>query len=225
MAEAEDEAEVREGRWAGWAGVLFSALSLVVVPLVAAPAMDPPVLGADGKAVVAWYQAHKTGFLVGNYLGIAAFVPGFVQLAVLAARVRRLEGPRGMLGGLVLATGTFTYAVFACSLIVFQVMPFLVEPMGAQALGWLTSVWFALDGLAAAPFVIAVAWAAHRTGALSRRLVRASYAVCALALAMSAGSLTTSPAWLAAGGPATFAGFVAFFVWTGAIGIAMVRRR
>ena len=213
----------REARWAGWAGLAFSILSLIVIPMVAAPAMNPPVLGARGAVFVAWYQAHRAGFLLGNYLGIAAFIPGFFQLAVLAARVRRLEGPNGFLSGLVLATGTFTYGVFACSLALFQVLPFVVEPASAEALGWLASVWFALDGLAAMPFILAVGWAALQTGALPRWLVRGSLVAAALALVMSLGGVTASPAWLAGGGEATFAGFVAFFLWTGAISVAMLR--
>ena len=42
---------------------------------------------------------------------------------------------------------------------------------------------------------------------------------------MSLGGLTATPAWLAGGGPATFAGFVVFFLWTFAIGVAMVRAK
>jgi hypothetical protein len=45
----------------------------------------------------------------------------------------------------------------------------------------------------------------------------------AASLVMSLGALTVTPAWLAAGGPATAVGFVGFFVWTGAIAIAQLR--
>ncbi len=212
-------------RRAGWAGIVFSLLSLIVVPLVASPVMPPPTLGSNGATFVAWFEAHRTGFLVGNYLGIAAFIPGLFQLAVLGARVRRLEGPDGFLGDLLLASGTFTYAVFACSLALFQVLPFLVDRAAAEALGWFASVWFALDGLAAVPFVLAVGWAVQSTGVLPRWLVRGSWLVAAVALFMSSGGLTASPGWLAGGGPVTFVGFVAFFLWTGAISIAMIRSR
>ena len=209
----------RAFRLAGWAGIVFSVLSLAVIPLVVTP---PPALGASGPTFLAWYRAHRTGFLIGNYLGIAAFFPGFVQLAVLAARVRRLEGTSGWLASLVLTTGTFAYAVFACSLVAFQVMPFLVDPGAAAAFGWFGSVWFALDGLAALPLVLAVGWATLQTGVLPRWLGHASWLVAALAVLMSLGSLTATPGWLAAGGLATFVGFVAFFAWTFAIGLVMV---
>lgn len=218
--------ERRASRVGGVCGLVFSALSLVVVPLVAAPATPPAALGASGEAFAAWYAAHRAGFLVGNYLGIAAFIPGFVQLAVLAARTRAREGAFSWLAGLVLASGTFTYAVFGCSLVAFQAMPFLLDPRAPQAslaMGTLTSVWFALDGLAALPMLLAVAWAVAATGALPRWVVWLSGAVGALALLMSLGALFDAPPWLAAGGPATFLGFVAFFAWTGALAVAMMR--
>src|SRR5262245_3594068 len=102
----------RTDRIAGWAGIVFSVLSLIVLPLILSL---PPPLGSSGAAFAAWYGEHRLGFLIGNYLGVAAFFPGLVQLAVLAARVRQREGATGWLSSLVLATGTFTYAVFACS--------------------------------------------------------------------------------------------------------------
>ncbi|MFO0762568.1 MAG: hypothetical protein U0359_39375 [Byssovorax sp.] len=214
---------MRPLRLAGWAGIVFSILSLIVIPLVVTPMTPAPVLGSSGAEIAAWYTAHRMGFLVGNYLGIAAFVPGFVQLAVLAARVRKAEGEDGFLGALVLSTGIFAYTVFACSLVVFQVLPFLTDPAEARALGWLGSVWFSLDGLAALPFVLSVGWAVGRTGALPRWIAPASWAVAVVALVMSFGSLTMAPGWLAGGGLATFAGFFLFFVWTGALGAAMLR--
>ena len=216
--------DARAFRIGGWAGIVFSFLSLIVVPLVATPP-PPPVLGAPGAEFVAWYGAHRTGFLVGNYLGIAAFFPGFVQLVVLAARVQKLEGAGGWLSSLILTTGTFGYAIFACSLVLFQVLPFLVEPKAAEGFAWFAAIWFALDGLAALPLVLAVGWAIVRTNMLPRWLAHASWAVAAIALVMSLGGLTATPAWLAGGGAATFLGFVAFFAWTLAIAIVMVRAR
>jgi hypothetical protein len=142
---------------------------------------------------------------------------------VLGARVRRLESPNGFLASLVLTTGTFGYGVLACSLVLFQVLPFLDDPRSAEAFGKLGAVWFSLDGVAALPLVLAVGWATLRTGVLPRWFSHASGAVAALALVMSLGSLTAAPTWLAGGGPMTFAGFVAFFAWTFALAVAMLR--
>lgn len=217
--------EKRSLRVAGWCGIAFSLLSLIVLPFAFPP---PPALGASGAAFAAWYSEHRLGFLVGNYLGIAAFFPGFVQLAVLAARVRRLEGDGGWLSSLVLSTGVFAYAVFACSLVVFQLMPFLIAPRheaAAEVMGTFGAIWFALDGLAALPFVLAVGWAAVSTGALPRWFANASWVAAALALVMSLGGLTVRPQWLAGGGPATGAGFIAFFAWTAALAVIFLRQR
>ena len=208
---------------------MFSILSLIVIPLVASPMLPPPpVLGASGEAFAAWFAQHRTGFLIGNYLGIAAFIPGFVQLAVVAGRVRHHEGPSGWLGGLVLASGTFTYSVFGCSLAVFQALPFLLDPRSTHAMlamGTLASVWFALDGLAAVPLVLAVGWATVATGALPRWFATMGWVVAALGVFMSIGALVDQPAWLAGGGQATFAGFVGFFAWTLVLGVICVRER
>jgi hypothetical protein len=215
----------RASRLAGWAGIVFSVLSLIVLPM-ALPPPPPPALGATGAQLATWFADHKLGFLVGNYLGILAFVPGLVQLAVLAARVRRLQGPNGWFSSLILATGAFTYAMFACSLALFQVLPFLVDARQhdmAEAMGSLAMVWFALDGLGALPLVLFVGWAGRATGALPKWFAPYSWLTALLATVMSLGALTTQPAWLAAGGPVSGLGFIAFFVWTGVLGGVFLR--
>ncbi len=201
-------------------------MSLVVFPLVLSPPA-PPIVGQSGAEVATWFELHRTGFLVGNYLGIAAFLPGFVQLTVLAARIRRAEGEGGFLATLVLTTGTFGYAVFECSLVAFQAMPFLLAPhlrASIEAMGSLTAVWFALDGLAAFPLVIAVGVATVVTRVLPPWFARFSWITAALVIAMSLGALTTQPSWLAAGGIVTGLGFFGFFVWTTVLGVVFLRR-
>jgi hypothetical protein len=213
-----------QNKLAGWAGIVFSVLSLIVLPM-ALPGPPPPPLGGAASDLGQWYTAHRTGFLVGNYLGVLAFFPGFVQLAIYAAKVRRKEGENGFLGALVLGTGGFAYAVFARSLAVFQALPFLISDVAFGILGTLGNVWFALDGLAALPLVLAVAWAARSTGTLPRWFVTVSLVMAPLGLLMSLGALTTEPVWLAGGGAATGIGFIGFFLWTAAWAIAMLRER
>jgi hypothetical protein len=215
----------RSNRIAAWSGIVFSILSLAVVPVVLAPA--PPSVGAPGAEVAAWFDAHRVGFLVGNYLGILAFAPGFVQLAVLVARIRRAEGEDGWLSSLVFGTGAFAYAVFACSLVVFQALPFIVAPhlhVAIEAIGSLAAVWFSLDGLAALPLLVAVAWATHATNVLPRWFAHFTWVVAALAFVMSLGAFTARPASIAAGGALTGLGFVAFFVWTFVLALLFFRR-
>jgi hypothetical protein len=195
-----------------------------VIPLIAFAL--PPPLGSSGVAFAAWFGAHRSGFLIGNYLGVVAFIPGFVQLAALASSVRRLEGADGWLSFLVLGTGTFAYAFFACSLVVFQVLPFLLDPRleaAIEAMGAFGAVWFALDGLAALPLVLAVARATARVGVLPAWFGRASWLLAVIALVMSLGGLTANPAWLAGGGLMTGIGFVAFFAWTFALGVIQLQ--
>ena len=218
--------EWRVDRLAGVAGIVFSILSLIVFPLVLTPPA-PPIVGQSGAEVAAWFEGHRTGFLIGNYLGVAAFLPGFVQLTVLAARVRRAESEDGIFASLILTTGTFAYAVMACSLVAFQAMPFLLAPhlrASIEAFGSLTAIWFALDGLAGFPLVVVVAVATNVTGVLPRWFARATYVVAGVLLAMSLGALTTTPAWLSAGGAVTGVGFIGFFLWTLVLGVIFVQR-
>jgi hypothetical protein len=197
----------------------------VVLPAVAP--VGPPTLGGDASAFVAWFSEHRRGFLWGNYFGIAAFFPGFIQLAVLGARVKRLDGPHGFLGSLVVSSGTFAYSVFACSLAVFQVLPFLAQPRlegGMEAMGSLAQVWFALDGLVAAPLVLSVAWAALSVAVLPRWFAYFSLAIAGVVVVGSFGSMTTSPTWLAAGGALTGMAFVAIFSWTLVLSVVQLKQ-
>jgi hypothetical protein len=84
-------------------------------------------------------------------------------------------------------------------------------------------VWIALDGMAALPLIIAVGWASLRTPALPRWFGHSSWFFGSLALLMSLGAITDEPAWLAGGGPATLAGFVAGFVWLALLGVIFLR--
>jgi hypothetical protein len=213
----------RSALLAGWSGLVFSALSLIVIPL--APSIAP-ALGASGASFSQWYAEHHWGFLIGNYLGILAFLPGFVLLAVLTARIRHREGVTGWMGWLVFGTGAYAFAIFAASLILFQTMPFLTGPklgVAAETLGTFSVIWFSLDGLAAMPFVLATGWAALSTEVLPRWFANLSFLVGGLCFLMSLGSLSATPTWFAAGGPLTALGFVAFFGWTTALSVVLLR--
>jgi hypothetical protein len=204
----------KEARLAGAAGILFSVLSLIVVPL--SPELGPP-LGATADEIAGYYVRHRSGFLVGNYLGIAAFLPGFVQLVIVSSWVRRREDRQAWLGTLVLTTGTFAYAVGAVVLIVFQAVPFLLQGEGRVSMlgvASLANVGFSLFCLAAMPFLASLGWATLATGVLPRWFGWTSLACALGAIGVSLGALVTEPRWLAAGGLATGLGFFGFFAWT-----------
>jgi hypothetical protein len=100
--------QARAHKIAGVAGLVFATLSLIVIPLTLVPEShasalkSSTVLGPSAR----WYHEHRSGFLLGNYLGLAAFFPGFVQLAVLYAAIRKREGAGGWLAILVFGCGT-----------------------------------------------------------------------------------------------------------------------
>lgn len=221
----------RAHRIAGIAGLAFALLSLVVIPLTIVPTSHgtTPVPGSTAIGpTTRWYQEHRPGFLAGNYLGLAAFFPGFVQLAVLYAEIRKREGATGWLAILVFGCGVFAYAVFGCSLAIFQAMPFLTDPAVPEAtrgLSTLSMIWFSLDGLAALPFVASVAWAVAATRALPKWFAVYSWITALAVVLMSLGALVERPRWLAAGGTATDVGFVAFFGWIAVIAVLFLRMK
>jgi hypothetical protein len=221
-------------RLAGAAGIVFAVLSLAVIPL--SPEVPPP-LGSGLPEIAAYYTAHRLPFMIGNALGVAAFLPGLVQLAFLAAAFRRAEGQDGWLWMLVLSSGAFTYAVATFVLIAFQTVPFLIRPGdtvpfmirpgddgGLVAITFLANAGFSLVFLAGLAFILSVIWATLSTGVLPRWFAHAGVLVAISSLVQSAGAIVTEPRWLAGGGMATMVAFQAFFVWLFALGVIFLIR-
>src|SRR5437879_13680388 len=115
-----------ERRLAGLAGILFSALSVAIIPF--SPEIGAPI-GSSADELVSYYVRHHSGFLLGNYLGVAAFLPGFIQLAIVSSWIRRLDEPHGWLGSLAHSRGSFAYSPGPCRLVVSQVLPFITACM------------------------------------------------------------------------------------------------
>jgi hypothetical protein len=210
-------------RIAGLAGILFVVSSLIVIPL--SPVIPPP-LGSSAAEISAYYAGHGIPFLIGNYLGVAAFLPGFVQLAFLTALVRRAEGGDGWLAPLVLGTGTFAYGFGAVALTLFQALPFVIAPgmePAVHGVAGLANVGFALFFLPASAFAGSVAWAVLSTRVLGRWLGYAGAFVALVSFVASLGALTTTPRWLAGGGVASSLALVLFFVWLLALALTFLR--
>lgn len=93
-----------------------------------------------------------------------------------------------------------------------------------EAMASLAQVWFALDGLVAIPFALALTWSTLSTGVLPKWFGRFSILVAAVLLVGSFGSMATTPAWLTAGGSLTGLAFVALFVWTFVLSVVQLRQ-
>ena len=207
----------RGAKVAGWAGIVFLVLSCVVV--VVSPSW--PSLGATQGEVVAYYRAHRLPFLVGNYLAIAALIPGFVQLGFLVGVFRRAEGEGGWLWIVVLGSGVAAYALGGAVLVVYQVIPFELEAgQEAVAKGFsdLGGAGLALFLLAQLGYVLAVTWASVATRALPRWHAALGVGVAILSLTGSLGAIVTPPL-LAGGGPGSCVPAGAFFVWNTVIAV------
>jgi hypothetical protein len=212
----------RDAKIAGWAGILFVLLSGVIA--VVSPFWPP--LGATAAEVVAYYPAHRLPFLVGNYLAIAAVVPGFVELAYLTALFRRAEGEKGWLWILVLGTGVAAHALGSAVLITYQVVPFETGPgleAVAKGLNDLAGAGFALFLLGLLAYVLAASWATYATRALPRWYGHLGIPVAILSLVASLGAIWTPPG-LAGGGLASCVAVSAFFGWCLVLAVLFLRR-
>ncbi len=212
-------------RAAGVAAIAFALLSLAIFPAVA-PDVLPP-LGASPASVSAYFASHRMPFLIGNYLGIAALVPGLVTLSYLCALFRRAEEPEGWSWLIVMSSGVLFFGVAAVDLIVFQVVPFLSTPgleASARVASDIAEAAFALLMLPALAFTLSVAWSIHQTSALPRWIATSGVVTAILSLVASFGAIWTPP-WLVAGGPVTSLVLVVLAGWFVAIGVVLVRKR
>ncbi len=186
-----------------------------------------PVLGASPASIASYFSSHRMQFLVGNYLGIAAMIPGLLALSYLSALFRRAEDNEGWSWLVVLSSGIFAFGVATADLVVFQAIPFLSAPgleLGAKVASDIAEAGFALAMLPVSGFALAVAWACRATNALPRWVAPSGIVTAAISFAASLGSIWTPP-FLAGGGPVTSLALFVFACWFGAIGVALLRKR
>ncbi len=209
-------------RAAAFHGIAFAVLSAAIFPAVA-PDLHP-TLGSNAESVLAFHAAHRLPFLIANYLGVVAMLPGLVKVAYLAARFRQAEEKGGWLWILVLASGIFALAIGTADLMTFQTIPFLAKPgleVGAKVLSDLASSGFALFLVAEAGFTFAIVWATIATRALPRWVAWVGIPVGGVALIGSLGSVWT-PGVLAGGGVISCIGLGAFLVWFAGIDLVFL---
>ena len=209
-------------RLAGISGVLFVVLSAAVV--VTAPPI--PTLEASGADIVTYYSAHQTGFLIGNYLGALAVVPGFLVLVYLATMIRDAEAGRGSLWILVIVTNATALAAAMTVFVLFQTAA-VVAPTAqvstAKAFSDASNTAFAFSFLPLGAVAGSASWGFLGTGTMPRWLGWSGLVVALLQLVGSLGTvLITGP--LAAGGPVTLVSFSALLAWLLVIAILLIVR-
>ena len=212
-------------RIAGWSGILFVVLSGAV--LVLAP-FWPPV-GASAESIVAFYAAHRSAFLFGNALAIAAAIPSFAQIAVLAMLIKRAEGPDGWRWLAVLAAAIVAHGVGAVALVAYQAVPFelgegqLAIAKGLSDFGGLA---FAATLLAMGGFAALTSWANSATRVLPGWV--GAYGVIAAVVCVVCGGigLMVSSVPLLAGGGLVECGALGLFCgWCLAISAVFLQRK
>ena len=209
-------------RLAGISGVVFVVLSAAVV--VTAPPL--PTLEASGADIVTYYSAHQAGFLVGNYLGALAVVPGFLALVYLAIMIRDAEPGRGSLWILAIAANATALAVAMMIFALLQATA-VVAPTApastAKAISDAGNMTFAFFFVPNAAAIAALSWGFLSTGTMPAWIGWSGVLVALLQLLASLGTVViTGP--LAAGGLVTVLAFGALLGWLLVIAILLIVR-
>lgn len=212
-------------RVAGWSGILFVVLSGFL--LLLAP-FWPPV-GASAESIVAFYTAHRSAFLFGNALAIAAAIPSFVQISVLAMLIKRAEGPAGWLWLAVVAAALVAHGVGALALIAYQAVPFQLgegQLAVAKGLSDLGGVAFAATIFAMGGFAGFTAWAIKATKVLPAWVGSFGGVTAVVCAACGGIGLLTASVPLLAGGGLVECGALGLFCgWCLAISAVFLQRK
>ena len=209
---------------AGVCGLAYAGLSLAIALLV--PAF--PGTDADSTSVVAYYTAHRTAFLWGNYLGILALLPGIPFLAHVVLRVRECDhAERDWLALIVAIGAVLSHAVGLVDLVFFQLVPLIVgmaEPSVIKALSDLACIGFGAFFAAAAGYAGVFAWAARATRTFSRGQVVVAL-LCAVSCGVASVGVMVVDGPLAIGRVPTMVAFIMFVVWGFSLGGEMLWHR
>lgn len=205
----------RARRWLPLSGTL-AALAMGSTSLIAPP---PPVAGAPGAVVVAYFTSHHVGLEIESVnLSI-----GMILLIVFAATI---HGRLGDIGSLT-AFGA-VLVISACTLVevaAFQALVYRPNPDVARAilLNDLQDFGFQVTTFPALLFLAASSYAILTTRGLPRILGQAAATAAALQIvAWISFFAPTGP--LAAGGIPSIIAFAALLAWTVACSLTMVAR-
>jgi hypothetical protein len=220
---------VSTSRWpkgrqaAGLAGIVFGVLSAAIFPAIY-PDFPPP-LGGAASEIVRFHGAHGRDFLIGNYLGLLAMIPGLFKLSYLVRLFRMHEAAESTKSLFVLCTGVFAFGVSTCDLLVFQAIPFVARPgldAGAKAVSDIAFAGFAIVLIGLAGFMWAIAWANEERWVLPRWLTRAGIPLGIVSLAGSVGACISAPSFWAGGGAMSSICLGAFLVWFFLVDLALL---
>lgn len=209
-------------RLAGWSGIIFVVLSLVITVLV------PPLPRLDQieAEVFAYYHGFGGRFLLGNYLAMCAAVPSFVFFSCLVLQLKEKEGSGGWLWIAVLTTMIVAHAVGAVDLFLFQMTAYAGGQFDApniKLLADLACMGFGFFFLTQAAFAAYTAWGIFVTRAFAPVHAWIGVATAISSLLASLGTVMTQGVWTI-GGPLTAPGFLIFFVWVLGLSGACLRK-
>lgn len=211
---------------AGICGIIFALLSAAIFPAIF-PNFPPP-LGGAADDIVAFHQTQGLAFMIANYLGVLAMIPGLIKLSYLVKVFRLAEKQDDWLSLFVLSSGIFAFAIGTCDLIFFQTLSFLAEPelkVGAKALSDLASAGFALFLVGQLAHAMAIVWATIATRALPKWVAISGCFVMVFSFVGSLGANLSQPAFLAGGGDMSGIALGVFLGWYAALDFYFLRKQ
>jgi hypothetical protein len=206
---------------AGWeraaaaAGIAFVALQLVAQGLIQVGGLEP-AFDAPAEEIVAFFEARSPAlFAVGAYLSLLALAAFLWFLGALWAALRRAEGDPAWLSLVAFGSGlAFVAALWdGWHLAMFRIEEAL-DPQIARLAFDIGNLGFAGSWVPLASLLLAAGAVSVRTGALTRWLGW-------VAVATGIGLLVARAVWTL---PVAFVPWLAFWVWTVAVSIVLVRR-
>jgi hypothetical protein len=185
-----------------------------------------PTLTASGSEIVSYFANNQTGFLVGNYLGAVALLPGFLVVAYLTAQIRAGEPDGGSLWVLVVVSNTVAFASAMVIFVLLQTAAVVAPgapPQTAKAFSDAGNMAFAFFFLPMGAAVGSMAWGFLATRTMAGWVAWLGLGAAVIQLVGSLGTvIVTGP--VAAGGIATLAAFVAFIAWFALVSVVLLVR-
>lgn len=216
---------VRPQPLVGLAGIAYALLSIIVGPMCPQPFPTNVFTGAESAA---YFAANQNMFLIGNYLGLVAFLPGLPLFAYTAARIRAKEAADGWIWLMVLMGGVLAHSVGAIDLALYEVAALpaaRATPELAKLCLDMAAVTFGFCFLLIGFYALVTSVAALKLGVFSKASGLVGLVVGVLCCAASLGTLFLDNQFLAIPGQFVGGAFVLFFAWQGMIAVDAWRGR
>lgn len=207
-------------RLAGWSGIVFVILSLVIVVVV--PPL--PQLNSQEDVIIHYYQLHGERFLFANYLALLASVPSFVFFSQMVSLIKNSDNG-GWLWIAVLTTMILAHAIGTVDLVFFQVAAFEGSQGNLSSIkifSDLAMIGFGFFFLIQSALIGYANWAMHKFKLCTPLQIKLGWLAALTSFLPSLGTIAPEGIF-SVGTPLTGIGFFIFFLWISVLSTAWIR--